>query len=82
MQLYEIYTEEEVTEQLAKVREDGRANMVDMRAVQSVASLLDCYQLVVFCQDLLELRQSERAKEWMLALDRLGEHLSRVPEER
>jgi hypothetical protein len=59
---------------LATVRESGRANMASMRAVQSVANDLECYALVVFCEDCIRARpRQDGARAWAAALRKLGE---------
>jgi hypothetical protein len=58
----------EVAEQLEKVRQDGSVNMMQIADVQFVADKLACYALVVFCQDVMELKRRGRAVAWMRAL--------------
>lgn len=61
----------EILDQLETVRSDGRANMMSIHEVQSVANDLELYDLVVYCQDVIQMRQSERARTWMTMLREL-----------
>ena len=73
----------QILDQLEKVRESGRANMASVRDVQVAANALDCYAVVVFCQDVLDTRGRERTAAWTEALDALRfyrDHTGNVPE--
>lgn len=61
-----------ITRELAKVREDGRTNMLDVSGVQVIANDLECYALVMFCEDVKQLSQTQRGQVWMQALTRMA----------
>jgi len=63
-----IIVPEPVLEQLEQVRQDGGTNMVSRHGVQQVASELDLYELVLFCED--------HRRDWAKVLRRFGEWLS------
>jgi len=63
-----VKTTDKIINQLAKVREDGRANMMDRRAVQAVANDLELYDLVVWCEDV-----RKKPEQYMAALQAMGE---------
>ena len=41
-----------ILEQLEEVRQDGRTNMLDRKAVQIIADDLECHELVVWLEDI------------------------------
>lgn len=55
---------DEIINQLRKVRENGGANMMDIRSVQIVANKLRLYALVTWAQDVQGLPRSQMAKLW------------------
>lgn len=62
---------DEIINQLRKVRDDGGANMMDIRSVQIVANKLNLYALVVWAQDVQGLPRSQMAKVWTDTLVRI-----------
>lgn len=44
-------TEDELKEQFEKIRQTGKTNMCDRRAVQYYANEMNYYALVVLCED-------------------------------
>lgn len=66
---FELTTD--IVEELRKVRESGRANMLDIRSVQLVARDLDLHCLVVWAQNLQGLPRSSMTATWMDALEKL-----------
>jgi len=66
--------DQRIIDQLEKVRQDGRCNMLDSRCVQAVANKLNLYALVVWIED-----NRKKPGLYMQALEEMGQQRSVTP---